>query len=144
MEIGTAATVNGDITATNHMPKATIQSTCQPLLSSTYDTPSSGFHSILGSASAAGKTKYLAGGSGITVLSTSEGLAWNASPFTGMLATYGFDRMSSSSGMTSYPVDTWGPTFAAVKQVHHRERRFCRMASPSRSTERGASIPSVE
>ena len=102
------------ITTTSHMPKATIQSTYQPLLSSTHDIPNSGFHSILGSVSAAGKTKYLAGGSGITVLSTFEGVAWNASPFSGMLATYGHAQMSSSSGMTAYPLDELGPTFASV------------------------------
>ena len=49
-----------------------------------------------------------------------EGLGWNVNPFINMLDTYGFDQMSASSGMTSYPADTWGPTFQAVKQVHSR------------------------
>ena len=55
MAVDTDDTINGDIVAGNHLPKATIESTYQPLLSSTYDIPSSGFHSSLGSASALGK-----------------------------------------------------------------------------------------
>ena len=37
--------------------------------------------------------------------------------FVGMLSTYGFDQLSSPSGMYSYPADTWGPTFAPVKEL---------------------------
>ena len=51
------------------------------------------------------------------MFSTFEGIGINASPFANMLATYGFDQLSAQSGMYSYPLDTWGPTFAPVKQV---------------------------
>ena len=46
-----------------------------------------------------------------------EGIAYTSAPCTGFLDTMGFDEMSSSAGMTSVAVDTWGPTFAAVKQL---------------------------
>ena len=115
--------VNGDfqattITATNHMPKATIEATYQPILTSTADDATNGFHSILGSASAAGKTKYISATAGAAVVSSCDGLSVISAPCAGCLATYGYGEMSSSSGVTAYAAGTYGPTFADVKQIH--------------------------
>ena len=51
----TSMDLTTDMSAPNIMPRTELASTYQPLLSSTYDIPSSGFHSIIGSASALGK-----------------------------------------------------------------------------------------
>ena len=95
------------VTSPSLMPRSELATTFQPLLSSTFDDPANGFHSILASAPHGNdKTKYIAAGSGLDILSSYEHIAFSLSPFANMLATYGFDELSASSGWTSYPVDT--------------------------------------
>ena len=110
--------LTGAITGPDVLGKAAIQSTYQPLLSSVYDDPADGFHSLLASAPRVNQTKYMASAAGIEVLSTFEGISINCNPCGSFLSTMGFDEMTASAGMISYPVNQWGPTFAAVKQIH--------------------------
>ena len=116
-------TVNGAVTATSVvtpdvMPRSEIIAGFQPLLSSAIDDAPNGIHSVLGYATAAGTTKCITGAAGAVILSTFHTIAVNTAPCTGFVSTLGFDQLSSSCGMSSYPSGTWGDTFAPVKHMH--------------------------
>ena len=114
----TPLTVNGMVTATSVvspdvMPRSEIVASYQPLLSSAIDDPANGFHSILGSVTAAGKTKCIAGAAGAVILSTHDTIAVNMAPLTGWMAVHGYDDAVATLGMTPLATDIWGPTWSA-------------------------------
>ena len=99
------------------MPRSELATTFQPLLSSTFDDPANGFHSILASSPHGNdKTKYIAAGSGLSILSSYEHIALSLSPFANFLLSAGHGQLSNSSLLTAQSTTTWGSSFAAVTQ----------------------------
>ena len=101
-------TINGDIVADNHLPKATIEASYQPILSSVAN--GGVFHTVLGDAgtSAENKMKAISGIGGVKITSVFDNLNISLAPLEGFMSTVGHGQLTSSSGLSAFSSTQWG------------------------------------
>ena len=99
--------VTGNITAPNHLAKAAIESTYQPLLSSVADD--STFHTVLGTQGAANKLKAISSTSGIKITSVFDSMNFQLDHLN-FLSTVGFEDRNTThtTGFTQVAAGSWG------------------------------------